>query len=151
MNKFILIFSFLLFISTSIVVCGQTVSVENQSNSPICNQEFFEKAEDSYNRRRKSSEISGHAERKLNKIVSSCADSFWRNQAEEYLKIVQEEQAESNFVIARYYWNKFQKGRIKSLIGVLFWLRRITENYPNYSKMDEVKQLLDAVNKENLR
>lgn len=140
---------FLFFVFSSVEVYAQTQAVSNETkpNPLVCNQELFEKAENSYNRRRRGSELSGRAERELKEIVVNCADYSWRYQAEEYLKIVQEESAERNFVIARYYWERFQTGKIKSLGGVFSRLMKITEEYPNYPQIILVKQLLDEVNK----
>lgn len=146
-----------MFISTLFLLCvfswveidaqTQPVSAEIKPNPSVCNQELFEKAEKSYDRRRRSSELAGRAERELKEIVANCADHSWYYQAEEYLKIVQEESAERNFIIARYYWNRFQTGQTKSLGGVSSRLMKITEEYPNYSQIMLVNQLLDKVNK----
>lgn len=147
MKIFISTLSFLLFASSSAAVCAQTVPVKTQSKSSACSQESFEKAEDSYNQRKYRSEF--RAEQNLKEVISNCADTFWYYQAGEYLKIVQEESAERNFLIARYYWDKFQNGKNTSLGGVRSRLKKIIEDYPNYSQIILVKQLLDEANKEN--
>ena len=143
----------LLFVFSSVEIFAQTqaVSDETKPNPPVCNQELFEKAENSYNQRRRGSELSGRAERELKEVVANCADYSWRYQAEEYLKIVQEESAERNFIIARYYWDRFKTGKTKSLNGVFSRLKKITEEYPNYSQIILVNQLLDEVTKERLK
>ena len=151
MNIFILFVSLLLFISTSIIVSAQQVSDKAQSKALICSQKFFDKVENSYNRRRFSSELLGQVERQLNKIVSKCTYPAWHHKAQEYLKIVEEESAKQNFTAARYYWHRFQNGKIKSLGGILSRLKKIIEKYTNYSKIDLVRQVLDEVNKENLK
>ena len=146
MYKFNLVLSFLLFISFA-AVHAQTVSAELQSELSVCKQESFEKVEKSYNQKRLRSESLGRIERELKEIVSKCSGFYWHSQAEEYLRIVQEELAEKNFVISRYYWNKFLDGKTKKPLGVRSRLEKIIENYPNYSKIDEVKILLYEVDK----
>lgn len=147
MNIFITL-SFLVFTSTLIAVTTQPISAQSQSNSLICSYEFFEEVEDFYKRKRFNSEMLGYLERQLNKIVSNCVDASWHYQANKYLKIVQERLAESSFLIANYYWNKFQNGRETSnLRSVLFRLKRIIEEYPNYSKINKVKQLEQVLSK----
>ena len=147
MKLFISSLLFLLFTSSSIAVCAQIIPVETKLKSTACSQELFEKAVDSYNRRRYNSE--SRAEQDLKEVIANCAETVWYYQAEEYLKIVQEELAERNFLIARYYWEKFQAGKSTSLGGVLSRLKKIIEDYPNYSQIILVKQLLDEVKREN--
>ena len=144
MKKLILILLFQFFVTSSFAVFAQTSPLEIKLDSPICSQELFEKAESSFDRRKFSSEI--RAEQNLKEVISTCTDYPWRYQAEEYLKIVQEELADTNFSIARYYWDRFQEGKITNLAGVHSRLEIIIEKYPNYSQIISVRQMLDNVN-----
>ncbi len=76
---------FQFFAISSFAVSAQTSQADVQSISPVCSQELFEKAENSFNRRYYSSEIK--AEQDLKKVISTCADYPRRYQAETYLKI----------------------------------------------------------------
>ncbi|MEO8074053.1 MAG: hypothetical protein ABI686_12515 [Acidobacteriota bacterium] len=144
MKTFIWILLFQFFAISSFAVFAQTSPPDVQLDSPVCSQELFEKAGNSFNRRKLSSEI--RAEQDLKEVILACADYSWRYQAEEYLTIVQEELAEKNFIIGRYYWNRFQEGKMTNLSGVLSRLKTVIEKYPNYSQIILVKQMLDEVN-----
>ena len=142
MKMFILFFH--CFAILSFGVFAQTPLMEVESDSPICSQQLFDKAEKSFNLRKFFSEI--RAEQNLKEVISACADYSWHYQAEEYLKIVEEEQAEKNFSIARYYWDRFQEGKITSLNGIYSRLKIIIDKYPNYSQIVLVRQMLNEVN-----
>jgi hypothetical protein len=79
---------FTFFLKTAYAQNQETVD-NPQSTAAVCSQESFENAENLYNKRELArGEIFGKLERDLKKLVAGCADSFWHNQAEEYLKTV---------------------------------------------------------------
>ncbi len=140
------LFLFFTFFSKTAYAQNQENFDKPQSTSTVCSQESFDNAENLYNKRNLvRGEIFGRLERDLKKLVANCADFSWHNQAEEYLKTVQEKLAENSFIIARYYWKEFNEGKIKNAKGAVARLQLIIENYLHYSQMDDVKQLYNEV------
>lgn len=130
------------FFSETVYSQNQENFDKSQSNPNVCNQKSFENTEKLYNKRKlNGSELLGRLERNLKELVSDCAYTSWHNQAEEYLKTIEEEQSEKHFFIAQQYWKKFKEGKIKSATGAIARLKLIIEDYPNYSKIDKVEQL----------
>jgi outer membrane protein assembly factor BamD (BamD/ComL family) len=116
-----------------------------QSGVSACTPELFEKAERSFESRLRDSNLRVRAERDLKEVVELCADTPGHYLAEEHLRIVQEELAESNLNIALFYLKKFHDGNGRKQ-GALSRLRSIVERYPNYSKLDQVLSLLGQIN-----
>jgi outer membrane protein assembly factor BamD (BamD/ComL family) len=67
---------------------------------------MFDNAESSFRLRWRSSQILFRAERELREVIRRCATMPGRYQAEEHLKVVREELAESNLRIALFYLKK---------------------------------------------
>ena len=136
-----------------VVVAPAELYAQEQSAKPRsapsgvseCTQELFERAERSFESRLRDSNLRVPAERDLKEAVELCADTPGFYLAEEHLKIVQEELAESNLNIALFYLKKFHDGK-RGKQGALSRLKSIVERYPNYSKLDQVLSLLAQIN-----
>ena len=126
-------------IGLSLCIIGAAISVPGQDQT--CTQESVDQAETAYQLRWRGSEMKFRAERELKKLVQSCAGMPERYQAEEQLRVVQEELAESNFQIAKFYLEKFRLGK-GGTAGPRARLELIVERYPNYTKLYEVLFLL---------
>jgi outer membrane protein assembly factor BamD (BamD/ComL family) len=113
--------------------------------SPTCTQESFDRAETSFLKRWRDTEILIKAERELKDVVRSCSATPEGYQAEEHLQIVQEELAEMSLLIAQFYLNRFYDGRGGS-DGARARLNDILERYTKYTRLDEVLSLLGQVN-----
>jgi len=112
---------------------------------PTCPQESFDRAETSFLKRWRDTEILVKAERELKDVVRSCSATPEGYQADEHLQIVQEELAEMNLLIAKFYLSRFYEGRGGSA-GARARLNDILERYTKYTKFDEVLSLLGQVN-----
>ena len=77
----------------------------------------------------------------LKRYVQQCSDSQYFQQAKELLVVALEENAEHNLFIAKYYLKQAEEHK-SGIMGAYSRLSNITENYPQYSKMDEVLFLL---------
>jgi hypothetical protein len=115
-------------------------SAKPESVTALCNEELFENADASF-RMRNWRKTWFKAEQELKEVVRLCADTAGGYQAEEHLKIVQEELAERDRRIAVFYLDKFSDGK-GGKQGALGRLKNIVERYPNYSKLDQVLFLL---------
>jgi outer membrane protein assembly factor BamD (BamD/ComL family) len=132
-------------IGLSLCIAGAAISVQGQDQT--CTQKSLDQAEIAYHMRWRGSEMKFKAERELKKLVQSCAGMPERYQAEEQLRAVQEELAESNFEIAKFYLNKFRLGKGRPA-GAQARLELIVERYPNYTKLYEVLFLLGQLSME---
>jgi hypothetical protein len=81
----------------------------------------------------------------LRRFLEQCPNSSFRQQVEVDLKATLEILAEHNLTIAKYYL-KLSEEKRSGLMGAYHRLKRITEQYPQYSKMDEVLFLLIKAN-----
>jgi outer membrane protein assembly factor BamD (BamD/ComL family) len=127
-------------------IVGAAISVPGQDQT--CTQESFDQAETAYQMRGRSSELKFRAERELKKLVS-CAAMPERYQAEEHLQVVQEELAESNFLIAKFYLEKSRLGK-GGTAGARARLELIVERYPKYTRLYEVLLVLRELNMDDL-
>ena len=82
------------------------------------------------------------AERELKGILEADSSSVFKAQVEANLDIVNERLAFHNLQIASFYMNK---GHGHSLLGARSRLQSITQQYPKFSKMDEVLYRLIVV------
>ena len=115
-----------------------------QSNVSGCNEELFERAERSFEIRRRGSELRARAERELSEVLRCCDDAPIRYQVEEQLK-PHEELGDSNLNIALFYLKRFHDGKGGKL-GAFWRLKNILERYPTYSRLDHVLTLLGELN-----
>ena len=132
-------------IGLTLCIIGAAMSVHAQDQT--CTQESIDQADTAYQMRWRSSESRFKAERELKKLLQSCAVMPERYQAEEQLRVVQEELAESNFRIAKFYLEKFRLGK-GGTAGSRARLKLIVERYPNYTKLYEALFLLGQLNME---
>jgi tetratricopeptide (TPR) repeat protein len=110
------------------------------ATSPDC-AELFEKAEQSFRKRRFSSNILVGAERQLSEVVRLCEGTPGSFQARDQLQIVNEELADHSLSVAQFYLGKFYEGK-GGQQGARSRLKSIIERYPHYSRLDEVILLL---------
>jgi outer membrane protein assembly factor BamD (BamD/ComL family) len=135
-------------IGVAISANGQDRPADSAALPPVppnCTQELFDRAETSYRIRWRDSEILVRAERELKEVIRNCSARPEGYQAEEHLQIVQEELAETNYLIAKFYLSRFYDGRGGGA-GARARLNVILERYPKYTKLDEVLSLLGQVN-----
>lgn len=90
---------------------------------------------------RDRSTVTIRAERQLKKFLELYPNTFLRDRVEENLFQVQELLGEHHLQIAYFYYNR----RCGKMLGARSRLRHITENYPKFSRMDEVLLLLGKV------
>ena len=114
-------------LSFFLCIIGAAISVHGQDQT--CTQESLDQAETAYQMRWRGSEMKLRAERELKKLVESCAGMPERYQAEEQLRVVQEELAETNFTIAKFYLEKSRSGK-GGTAGARGRLKLIVERYP---------------------
>lgn len=119
--------------------------VAQSPSPPNCTQELFDRAETSFLKRWGGTEILVKAERELKDVVRSCSATPEGYQAEEHLRIVQEELAEINLLIAQFYLSRFYDGR-GGCDGARARLNDILQRYTKYTRLDEVLSLLGKLN-----
>jgi len=122
-------------------LAGAAISAHGQE-SASCTQQSFDEAEASYRLRAWRSETKIKAERQLKALVQNCAGTPEHYQAEEHLTAVQEELAESNLQLAKFYLSKAQGGKA----GGRSRLKEIIARYTKFTKLDEVLSLLGRSN-----
>jgi outer membrane protein assembly factor BamD (BamD/ComL family) len=79
------------------------------------------------------------AEKEIMDLIQQYPDSDYASALREPLKDVQEVIALKNFAIAKYYANRANNA------GAISRLKTIIENYPNFSRIVEVKQLYESL------
>ena len=120
-------------------------STAHGQESTDCTQQAFDEAETSYRMRWRGSELKIRAERQLKALVQNCTATPERDQAQEQLQIVQEELAESNLQIAKFYLDKSRVSNSRRT-AARARLKTVIENYAKYSKRDEVLLILGQLN-----
>jgi tetratricopeptide (TPR) repeat protein len=140
--KILLRATLLFLIACPVAIKAQDQGPAPESGTPGCSEELFENAEALFRKRQWRSADLFKAERELKEVVRLCADTPGRYQAEEHLKIAQEELAEHNLQIALFYLESFYNNRKGGKLGALARLKNIVERYPQYSKLDLVLLLL---------
>lgn len=105
-----------------------------------CNSELFNETE-YYFRQRKFRQTEVQVLKHIKKILDVCPNADLMSNLKEQLKILEEEMAETSFIVGDYYLKKFREGN-GGLKGAENRFLRIIEKYPNYSKMDDVLFLL---------
>lgn len=115
-----------------------------ESSVSDCTQ-LFEKAEASFRMKLGRGEERFGAERDLRAVLQLCKDTPFASQAEEQLKVVREELAEHNLAIALFYMNRYRTNG-SGRLGARSRLLKIIEQYPEYSKLDQVLSLLGQLN-----
>jgi hypothetical protein len=110
--------------------------------SALCDEKSISAAEAAFQKRFRSGEALGAAEKRLATLLKLCSDFPTRSKTEEQLSIVREERAEQLFRIAVFYLKKFQAGTIKSPVGGCARLTELVEKFPDYSQIDKARSLL---------
>ena len=93
---------------------------------------------------RKDIEVMRKAQRELKSILETDSSSAFRPQVETNLDIVNEYLAYHDLLVAAFYMNK-EHGHSHTLLGARSRLQGIIQNYPKFSKMDEVLFRLSVV------
>jgi len=91
---------------------------------------------------RKDIEVLRKAQRELNSILETDTSSVFKPQIQANLDLVNENLAYHDLLVAAFYMNK---GHGHSLVGARSRLQNIPQNYPKFSKMDEVLFRLSVV------
>ena len=91
---------------------------------------------------RKDIEVLRKAQRELNTILETDPSSIFKPQVEANLDLVNENLAYHDLLVAAFYMSR---GHGHSLAGARSRLQNITQNYPKFSKMDEVLFRLSVV------
>lgn len=123
-----------------LLIIGAAISARGQEPED-CSRRAYDEADTSYRTRWRGSEMKGRAQRELSALVQKCAATPERDNAQRQLQIVQEELAEHNLQIAKFY---LESSRVSSgrRAGARARLKDVVERYPKYTKMDEVLSLL---------
>ena len=116
-----------------------------QTTASHCTEELFQQAEQSFERRKLGSENLALAEKQLSNVARVCKEQPAGFHAEEQLRVVHEELANHNLLIALFYLSKSYCGR-GGQAGARSRLKNIVERYPAYSKFDQVLFLLGEIN-----
>ena len=127
--------------SFSAVYAQQIVPPINQLQSSDCSEDLYSQAEKLYRRSSVDPNAMSRAERLISKMIATCpfADSDQNLKSE--LDALHEMHAEHNFLIARYYFNRFKEGQ-SGFKGAQSRFIEITTKYPHFSKIYEVLLLL---------
>ena len=115
-------------------------------DSDACSREFFEAAEARFAKMAFSSQTLAAAEQQLKKITADCADVPWLSQASEHLRTAQEERANTSLSIGLFYLERFRQGKTGTIEGARSRLAMIVEQYPGFSRMDQVLVRLGDAN-----
>ena len=105
-----------------------------------CTDELVKSAEKSFNERLFARQPV--AQRRLQEVAWLCQERAPGFRAKELLRVVDEEMADHELAIARYYLLKKLPSGKGGLLGGLYRLEGILKRYPTYSKLDETLSLL---------
>ena len=135
----------LLLLATSAAAQDKLSPESSASNTHVCTDKLVEDAEEAFRLRRWRSQMLGRAEQQLKAVVQLCKETPAAYQAQEQLKVVQEDLANNSLTIALFYLDKFRNGK-GGKAGAFARLKSISEKYPRYSKLDQVLALLGQLN-----
>jgi outer membrane protein assembly factor BamD (BamD/ComL family) len=133
----------LLAFATPIIAQDGTPKI-SQTNALGCTEEIFERAGQSFARRKFRSDNLLNAERYLTEVVRVCADTVAIFEAQDNLRVVHEELADHSLSIALFYLGRFYDGK-GGTAGARSRLKSIIEKWPEYSKLDQVLFLLGKI------
>lgn len=109
-----------------------------------CTAAHSDHVETLFNRRKASNKALREAERALALLLQSCPTIPRRDKLQTQLKLVQEESAQFHLQMAQFYLSGRVDGR-GLMQGALFRLKRIYDEYPNFSRRDEALYMLADV------
>jgi hypothetical protein len=115
-------------------------------DSDACSREFFEAAEARFAKRAFSSQTLAGAEQRLKKITVYCGDVPWISRPARTSERQQEERANTGLSIGFFYLERFRQGKTGTIEGARSRLSMIVEQYPEFSKMDQVLARLGDAN-----
>jgi hypothetical protein len=115
-----------------------------ETPSDICNEAHIRELDLRFEKRKISGSESSPW-RRYKEILEKCPDSQFYNLIVEKVRILDEEYAEHDFYIAQYYFDMSLKPGGMGLNGARSRLREIVEHFPQYSRITEVRALLDVV------
>jgi outer membrane protein assembly factor BamD (BamD/ComL family) len=129
------------FLASVSVASAQERDASNDNyarDNGACSREFFDAAEARFAKRAFSSQTLAVAEQQLRKITVNCADVPWLAQAKEHLRTAQEERASTSLSIGLFYLERYRLGTSGTIEGARSRLAMIVEQYPEFSKLDQV-------------
>ncbi|HEY0724081.1 MAG TPA: tetratricopeptide repeat protein [Pyrinomonadaceae bacterium] len=115
----------------------------NAEQAP-CAAAHSDHVETLFNRRKASNKALREAEQALALLLQSCPSNPRRDKFQTQLKLVQEESAQFHLQMAQFYLSGRVDGR-GLMQGALSRLKRIYDEYPNFSRRDEALYMLADV------
>lgn len=144
-KRFIIILATILATLSSIDAIAQEVKGDGAGSQTVeCTDELFADAESAYQRRydaRHSATFVYRADKLIRKIVAICPDAKLNPVFQTRIESLGEQIADHELRIAKYYNNSYRANG-HGLKGVQARLRKIVNDVPKYSKLDEVLFLL---------